>query len=592
MYREGVTGSGIWDVGQSTRMSTGVSPSAALRASLDGLVERVESISFDLPSAEQPKRETLRNDLAWTIREYLLPRLSDLESPLLAVVIGSTGSGKSTLVNSLAQQRISDPGAIRPTTRVPVIWTHPDHADRYEEGFLTGYGTAVTATHRLRIVTSNHDLLDGVTVLDAPDFDSVVEGHREMVDDLLAVADLTVFVTSAQRYADAVPWEFLERARRRRLPILFVLNRLPPEGADDVVEDYRRRLSEGGILSQADAQTILRIPEQPIRTEHGGLPSESVASLRSALEAMSDPERRRRVVISATQGSVQDAVDRALALAIEIEGEVGQVGALRLAARHAYQAQAGEIAESLRGGTLIRGEVLRRWQDFLGTGELLKVLTEGAGRVRRWATKVFGGTRKVEEINDEAGDEIVAAVVRRADLAAGGTAAAWELDGAGRVLLASTDRRLWHHDPETPQRARTAIEDWIATLSELIAEQGAGKRRWAQVASFGVNATALVVLLAVFAQTGGITGAEFGVAAGAAAAQQKILEHFFGGAAARSLIEEARGQLVAALAGVLDEDERRFVEILDAYAGRESWADELRRGAADVRARAGEFYGR
>ncbi|MGZ8785106.1 MAG: dynamin family protein, partial [Acidimicrobiia bacterium] len=200
MYREGVTGSGIWDVGQSTRMSTGVSPSAALRASLDGLVERVESISFDLPSAEQPKRETLRNDLAWIIREYLLPRLSDLESPLLAVVIGSTGSGKSTLVNSLAQQRISDPGAIRPTTRVPVIWTHPDHADRYEEGFLTGYGTAVTATHRLRIVTSNHDLLDGVTVLDAPDFDSVVEGHREMVDDLLAVADLTVFVTSAQRY--------------------------------------------------------------------------------------------------------------------------------------------------------------------------------------------------------------------------------------------------------------------------------------------------------------------------------------------------------------------------------------------------------
>jgi hypothetical protein len=573
-------------------MSTGVSPSAALRASLDVLVEEVESTSFDLPAVEQRKREALRVDLAWTIREYLLPRLHDLEAPLLAVVIGSTGSGKSTLVNSLAQQRISEPGALRPTTRVPVVWTHPDHAHRYETGFLTGYGTAVDATRRLQIVTTDHRLLAGVTVLDAPDFDSVVAGHREMVEDLLAVADLTVFVTSAQRYADAVPWEFLERARRRRLPILFVLNRLPPLGADEVVDDYRTRLSERSIISHVDAPTILRIPEQPIVADHGGLPPDSVASLKKTLEAMSDPERRRKVVIAATQGSVRDAVDRATELAAEVEGEIRQVDALRLAARRAYQTQAAEIAESLRGGTLIRAEVLRRWQDFLGTGELLKVLTEGAGRVRRWATKVFGGTRKVEEINDEAGDEIVSAVVRRADLAAGSTAASWELDEAGRVLLVAAGRRLWQHDPDTPDRARTAIEDWIAELGGLITEQGAGKKRWAQVASFGVNATALVVLLAVFAQTGGITGAEFGVAAGAAAAQQKILEHVFGGAAARSLIEEARGRLVAALSGVIEEDERRFGEILDPYSGREGIADVLRRDASEVRGRAGEFYGR
>jgi cobalamin biosynthesis Mg chelatase CobN len=236
--------------------------------------------------------------------------------------------------------------------------------------------------------------------------------------------------------------------------------------------------------------------------------------------------------------------------------------------------------------------VLGRWQEFLGTGELLKALTEGAGRLRRWATRVFGGTRKVEEINDEAGDEIVAAVVRRADLAAGATAAAWELDAAGEVLLTATGRELWHHDPETPARARTAIEDWIAELGELINEQGAGKRRWAQVASFGVNATALVVLMAVFAQTGGITGAEFGVAAGAAAAQQKILEHVFGGAAARSLIEDARLRLVVSLEGVLNEDERRFVDVTSAYSSDPGGADAMRLAAQDVRVRAGEFYGR
>jgi hypothetical protein len=317
-----------------------------------------------------------------------------------------------------------------------------------------------------------------------------------------------------------------------------------------------------------------------------------VAALRNTLEAMSDPERRRRVVVTATQGSVRDAVDRAAELAGGIEEEARQIDSLRLAARRAYQAQAVEIAESLRGGTLIRGEVIRRWQEFLGTGELLKALTEGAGRLRRWAVRVFGGTRKVEEINDEAGDEIVTAVVRRADLAAGNTAAAWELDAAGKTLLTATGRKLWHHDPGTPDRARTAIEDWIAELGELISEQGTGKRRWAQVASFGVNATALVVLMAVFAQTGGITGAEFGVAAGAAAAQQKILEHVFGSAAARSLIEDARRRLITSLERVLSEDERRFADITDTFTTDQKMADAVRSAAQEVRARAGEFYGR
>jgi GTPase SAR1 family protein len=301
MYREGVTGSGICHVGQSALMTNGVSPSAALRASLDVLAERVESASFTWPAAEQSKRRARQADLAWNVREYLLPRLRDLEAPLLVVVIGSTGAGKSTLVNSLAQEPVSEVGAIRPTTRVPVVWTHSDHAHRYQDGFLTGYSTAADAGRRLRIVTGTQVLLEGVTVLDALDFDSVVEGHREMVEDLLAVADLTVFVTSAQRYADAVPWEFLERARRRRLPIIFVLNRLPSQGADEIVADYLDRLSARKIMSQAEARIILRIPEQRIGSDHGGLPPDTVAVLRDTLETLSNPEHRRRVVVTATR---------------------------------------------------------------------------------------------------------------------------------------------------------------------------------------------------------------------------------------------------------------------------------------------------
>ena len=57
--------------------------------------------------------------------DYLLPRLRRLDAPLLAVVGGSTGAGKSTLVNSIARREVTRSGVLRPTTRSPVLVHHP-----------------------------------------------------------------------------------------------------------------------------------------------------------------------------------------------------------------------------------------------------------------------------------------------------------------------------------------------------------------------------------------------------------------------------------------------------------------------------------
>ena len=54
----------------------------------------------------------------------------------------------------------------------------------------------------------------GLAILDAPDIDSVVAENRQLAAQLLAAADLWLFVTSAARYADAVPWDFLSGRRR------------------------------------------------------------------------------------------------------------------------------------------------------------------------------------------------------------------------------------------------------------------------------------------------------------------------------------------------------------------------------------------
>ena len=77
--------------------------------------------------------QTGRLQLLHQLDDYILPRLASIDAPLLAVVGGSTGAGKSTLVNSLVGAVVSRPGVLRPTTRSPVLVHHPA-----DEAWFTG----------------------------------------------------------------------------------------------------------------------------------------------------------------------------------------------------------------------------------------------------------------------------------------------------------------------------------------------------------------------------------------------------------------------------------------------------------------------
>ena len=65
--------------------------------------------------------------------DYILPRFRSLDAPLLAVVGGSTGAGKSTLVNALVGHPVTRAGAIRPTTRQPILLHHPADSGWFED---------------------------------------------------------------------------------------------------------------------------------------------------------------------------------------------------------------------------------------------------------------------------------------------------------------------------------------------------------------------------------------------------------------------------------------------------------------------------
>jgi hypothetical protein len=91
---------------------------AGLRDALKGLV-----LGLELPGVERVRRT--RTELEAQIDDYLLPRLRQMDAPLLMVVGSSTGAGKSTLVNSLVGAIVSQAGVLRPTTRAPVLVCHP-----------------------------------------------------------------------------------------------------------------------------------------------------------------------------------------------------------------------------------------------------------------------------------------------------------------------------------------------------------------------------------------------------------------------------------------------------------------------------------
>ena len=88
------------------------------------------------------------------------------------------------------------------------------------------------------------------------------------------------------------------------------------------------------------------------------------------------------------------------------------------------------------------------------------------------------------------------------------------------------------------------MRDWQGDVFDLVAARGATERSTARLASFGVNGAGPAVMVAVFAQTGGLTGAEVAVAGGTSAVGQRVLEAIFGDPAVRSLAARAREDLL------------------------------------------------
>ena len=205
-----------------------------------------------------------RDQLLDQIDDYLIPRLNQLDAPLLVVVAGSTGSGKSTVVNSIVGRNVSEAGVLRPTTRAPVLVCHPDDEPWFsgEAGLLSDIPRSTGSVPQpgsLHIVTEP-SMRPGLALLDAPDIDSVETENHERAAQLMGAADLWLFTTTAARYADAVPWDYLAMGHDRGTQIAIILNRIPV-GATDEVRDHLQSMVLAQDLGDIRIFAIEAAPE-------------------------------------------------------------------------------------------------------------------------------------------------------------------------------------------------------------------------------------------------------------------------------------------------------------------------------------------
>jgi hypothetical protein len=542
----------------------GVQAPADLTARLERLSERLRALGLRLSVPEAVEARRARDELVDQIDDYLLPRLRRMEAPLLMVVGGSTGAGKSTLVNSLVGAEVSPAGVLRPTTRSPVLACHPDDLAWFEDDRVLGGlsrttgGDAGPAGLRLAPTPA---LPAGLALLDSPDIDSVVESNRALARQLLAAADAWLFVTTAARYADAVPWELLHAARDRGTALSLVLDRVPPEAAGEVAEHLRQMVADHGLVGTE----LLVVPETQLAD--GRLPAAALAPVREWLDGLAANAQARTGLVRRTLTGALDSlpgrVERVRDVVAEQDAEAARLGG---EVERAYGEALDQIDEAVRSGSLLRGEVLARWHDVVGTGDLMRALETRLGRLRDRVRALLTGTPAAEaELRAAVQSSVDAVVHAAADRAAERAAAAWRSAPAGRELLEDA-ARLDSASGDLLERTRDEVRGWQGHVFDLVSREAAGKRTTARLASLSVNGAGLAVMLAVFAQTGGLTGAEVAVAGGTSAVGQRVLEALLGDQAVRTLADLAREDLLSRAGRLLDTDAGRFRARLDEAA--------------------------
>jgi len=546
-----------------------------LRARLAGA-----ELPLELNGAAEAR--TTRTELIDQLDDYILPRLARLDAPLLAVLGGSTGAGKSTITNSLVGVEVTTPGVLRPTTRTPVLVCHPEDEVWFTDGGVLpelprSTGVRPESGYGLHIVTSDK-VPAGLGILDSPDIDSVETANHDLASQLLGAADLWLFTTTAARYADAVPWQYLQRARERSIALALIINRIPAGSEDEVAGHLQAMLDDKGL----DAATLFAIPEHELVD---GRLVQGIPAVRGWLDGLvADAEQRDALVRQSLDGALASMGGRVDRLTTAISEQTAAADVLRSHARMRYDEGLSRIDSEVASGHLLRGEVLEQWREIVGTGEFMDRMQRGVGRVRDSIVGLFTGRKAPEAAVQGELEANLAILVREAgDQSALETVEGWDTLPGGPQALANAPRAIDRSSAELRTRVEQAVDAWEMGVFEMVREMAEPKLAVARTLSFGINSIGVALMIAVFSSTGGITGGEAAVAGGTAAVSQTVLSAVFGEQAVRDLVRLSREDLEGRIAEIFDEEFERFEALLDGVPGADE-VDGLEAAAREVEA--------
>lgn len=456
-------------------MATGGDPGHELAEVVRAVRAVVAGTGFPLRLPSAGPAAATATAVVGQIDDYALPRLAHLDAPMLVVVGGCTGAGKSTLVNSLVRAPVSPAGVLRPTTRAPVLVCHPADApwfrsDRLLGGLRRTSGPIAAdpdpdgADPRRLLLIAAPALPPGLAFLDAPDIDSVVATNRALADQLFAAADLWLFVTTAARYADAVPWGLLHTARERGTVVALLLSRVPPAGADELIGLLDELLTAHAL---AGLPRFL-LPEARIDRQ-GLLPEPVIEPVRSWFDGLAaDPAARARVIRCTLDGALAALPARLAELAAAADEQLAAAEALAEQVGLAYGVARGAVERGVRDG------VLQPTPEVPGAGapveEWARAVRAAVGGWRDRVAELTGRSTGPRHRRTAVESGLVTLVGGAAGDAAAQVDQAWRADPAGSALLAGVAPGT---APELTRRTQQVAREWpdgdlLERLGELL----------------------------------------------------------------------------------------------------------------------------
>ncbi len=328
-----------------------------------------------------------------------------LGSATVVALAGATGSGKSTLFNTLSGSQVSEPGVRRPTTGV----AHATTWGRDQSRLLDWLEVPRRHQH-----PDPDPTLDGLVLLDLPDHDSTRLENRLEVDRLVELVDVLVWVLDPQKYADAAVHDRYLSPRAGHAGVLVVvlnqIDRLDAAAARECAADLR------GLL---DREGLQQSPLLAVSARSG-----------EGLEALRDLLRRRVAARrAATDRLTADVRAAATALAEHCGGQgagLSQAATRQLSGALADAAGVPVVVEavtrsSARAGTASTGWPLVRWVGRLRADPLrrLHLSPSGAGS---------GGRTSLPEPSTAQRAALSTALRRARDDAGDGLPQAWRDD--------------------------------------------------------------------------------------------------------------------------------------------------------------------